>query len=132
MKKLLIFLFAVLVLVGCAEKRASDDFIKKVDKEFAEQNEKLKKNAKPADFVKVNGNEIQEGTELYAEGTVKVINDEEDPEFSLNTKEGVYRVKSYDSSAVQDGDRVKVYGTYEGKTDKGIPILDGPVIEKQK
>jgi len=124
-------LFVVLFLTGCAEKRATDDFVKKVDKEFAEQNNKLKKNAKPADFAKVNGNEVEEGTELYVEGNVKIINDEEDPQFDLDTKDGVYRVKSYSSSAVQEGERVKVYGTYEGKTDNGIPILDAPVIEKQ-
>jgi len=43
MKKILVLLFAVLLLTACAEKRETDDSIKKVDKDVAEQEELDKK-----------------------------------------------------------------------------------------
>ena len=94
-----------------------------------ELDEQLKEEATEADFVKVNGDEVDEGTKLYAEGETSNINDDTLQGFTLTTDGGMYTVKSFSDEDVSEGDQVKVYGTYDGKDDTSMPILNVTVIE---
>src|SRR5690625_4049844 len=81
-----------------------------------ELDEQLKEEATEADFVKVNGGEVEEGAKLFAEGEVSHADEEIIQQFTLTTKSGdgygMYTVKSI-ADEVSDGDQVKVYGTYD-------------------
>jgi len=134
MKKIFVLLFATLLLTACAEKQATDDFIKKVDKEVAEQEEldkKLKAEAEPVDFTKINNGEIKKDTKLYVIGKLKSVTDDPKQTFYIVTEEkdgnGMYEVKNLSDTIVEEGAQVKVYGTYEGK---GTTIR-ATIIEKQ-
>lgn len=103
-----------------------------------ESNEKLKKEAIEADFVKANSGEIEKGTKLFLEGEVSVIMSEDlGIEFTLSTKEGdgygMYSIWAIvEDVEVNEGDIVKVWGSYEGKDDAGIPKVAATIVEVQQ
>jgi len=151
-----IIVFVLVLIIGVSggkkEKTKSEEIKKEVSttKEEPTQEEldgKLKKKAIKADFVKVNGGEVKRGTDLYAEGTVNnLLLDPPMGKFLLSAKEGngygVYQIEYFTTLStlsdikIQEGDRVKVYGSYgdaDGtRTESGIPIIFVTVIEKQK
>jgi len=132
MKKIFIFFiltFAIL-LGGCAEKRATDDFEKKMDKAVAEQNAKLKKESEAANYEKLNDDKLAKGAQVYAIGEADSLHDEDFQTFILNTSGGVYSIENHSDTRVSDGEEVKVYRTYEGKSRLELPLIQVEVIEQ--
>ncbi len=119
------------------EKNEEDE--KKDDGPTQEElNEGLKKEAIEADFVKINGGEIEEDTKLFLEGEVSVIMSKDvGIEFMLGTEEGdghgVYSIWAIvDDIIINEGDIVKVWGVYNGKDDAGMPSIVATIVEIQQ
>ncbi|MFP7171962.1 hypothetical protein [Terribacillus halophilus] len=104
-----------------------------------ELDEQLKKEAVKGDFVKINGDQVDEGEKIYLEGEVSVVLSEDSimPEYSFTTKEddgyGVYSIIDLSSNGVpEEGDKLKIYGTYSGRDEMhGGPKITVTVVEKQ-
>lgn len=103
-----------------------------------ESNKELKEEAVEADFVKINGGEVEEGTKLFLEGEVSIIMSEDlGIEFTLSTKEGegygVYSVWALvEDVIINEGDIVRVWGSYRGKDDAGMPTIVATIVEIQQ
>lgn len=130
------------MLAACGSDEAEEDDNNLIDEELAESTEneptqeeldaQLKEEAIEADFVAINGDEVEDGTKLYADGTVDLILEEGViDKFSFSTDGGIYTIISLDTDTeVSEGDFVRVYGTYAGKEEgTGIPMLSVTVIE---
>ncbi|WP_449354396.1 hypothetical protein ACUL41_14810 [Virgibacillus natechei] len=96
----------------------------------------LKEEAIEADFVAINGDEVEEDTKIHATGTIDmVMEDGVMDEFMFTTEEGdgygMYIVHNLDMDAeIQEGETIKVYGTYSGKDEEmSAPILSTTIIE---
>ncbi|EGO86269.1 hypothetical protein G8S49_11070 [Clostridium botulinum C] len=163
MKKICIAIFSsmlVLALVGCGDKKASSNIttenktnteikskskdIKKENKEPTQQelNEKLKKEAVKADFVKINGHEKENANlKVFAEGKISCVDYKKVmdvfPSFSLKQKEGkgygLYHITNlFSKEGFKDGDIVRIYGTVNKvKSKTGYPKIIATVIEKK-
>ena len=141
MKKLIIVALSALLLAACSDDKQDTSNTVKKDKvesnepSQAELDAKLKKEATQADFVEMNGETTEKNTKVFAEGNIDVvITDGTIGEFTLSTKEdggiGMYTVKSFIPDAkFTKGDKVKVYGTYGGKDDTGMPIINTTILE---
>lgn len=111
---------------------------------------KLKQEAVEADFVAANGGEYETGKEIKATGEItNLLNKEGEilPVFTLTTKEsdgfGMYTVKVMQANTtvtqkevtlsngtkLTEGTQVTVYGTYDGRSEVGFPLINSTVIE---
>lgn len=100
-----------------------------------ELNAIMKDEAIKADFVKVNGGEVEIYTKLTLQGEVtSIMSDGVGGEFTLTTVEGngygMYTILNYSIEDVNKGDFVKVWGAYDGKANTGMPLIIATIIEK--
>lgn len=103
--------------------------------EQEELDKKLKTEAAQADFIKVNGDEVEEDTKLTAQGEVTVKGDSDILKtFTLTTKEddgyGMYSITNLSTEEISEGDYVQVWGIYSGKDEAGMPSITATIIEK--
>ncbi|CAG9608069.1 hypothetical protein [Pseudoneobacillus rhizosphaerae] len=146
MKKLILLLFTSLVLMtGCSEeKKLTEEYTNKKNIEESisepsqeELNEKLKTESVQADFVELNSDQAEIGKKVFTTGEVSIIKEDGIfKTFTLTTKEnngyGMFTITDIlKSENYQDGDTVKIFGTYAGKDDLGFLKIDSTVIEKQ-
>ncbi|QXE20452.1 DNA-binding protein [Clostridium sp. 001] len=110
----------------------------------AELNAKLKKEATKADFVQLNGHEDQyKGKKVFIEGTVSNVTNENNPggEFTISAQEGngygMYGITSLDidhgnvGKDIVKNNKVKIFGTVDGKDSFGAPHIVATIIEKE-
>lgn len=147
MKKILFLLLVVtLFLTACGENKETSTPVNK-DTETKEEkssepaqeelNDKLKTEAVQAVFVDLNSDEAEVGKKVFATGEVSNI--KEDGifmTFTLTVKEsegvGMYSVTDVlKETDYNEGDSIKVFGSYDGKDDLGFPKINSTVIEKQ-
>jgi hypothetical protein len=108
-----------------------------------EINEKIKKEAVKADFVRLNGHESEPKNKylrVFIEGEISNVRYEYTdidpfPHFLISQKEkdgyGLYHITNIlNIKNLKDGDKVKVYGVVEGKTKDYSIKVSAPVIEK--
>jgi hypothetical protein len=102
-----------------------------------ELDNKLKKEAVEVDFVTANADQYEEGTKLFAKGTVESIIDDGSafPTILFSTKSGdgygMYEVQIFDLDAeLKVGDEITIYGIYKGNNDMSMPILQSSYIEE--
>ncbi len=159
MKKIISLLIGIVVclsFIGCgntsskqqSNERTKQTTQKKTDKKEptqAELNAQLKKDATKADFVQLNGHEDQyKDKKVYVEGTVSFISQAGAPgrEFTMSVQEGNgygdYGITSLDTEHnynigkdIVEGNKVKIYGTVEGKNSEGMPHIVAIIIEKE-
>lgn len=140
MKKLLILLLASSLLTACGSEETAIPKEEKTTKEESnseptqeELNEKLKAEAVQADFVELNDPGAEMDKKVFAIGEVSSIKEDGIFQvFTLTTEDGMYSVTDVlKETEYTDGDTVKVYGTYKGKDDLGMPSINSTVIEKQ-
>lgn len=103
-----------------------------------ELNDKLKEEAKEFRYIEVFRDEVEKDTKIHIEGVIDaVIKDDKLGEYSVIVEEddmdveGVYDVKSFVLEEFFEGDRIKVWGSYDGKNDIGAPTINATIIEKQ-
>lgn len=155
MKRLLSILLIGMLSFGMVACGDSKDTAKKddTDKPVAtetkqeeptreELNEKLKKEAVKADFVKLNGNsKDNKDLKVFAEGKVSTVDYKNVmdvfPSFTLTQEEGngfgIYHITNVLSvEGLKDGDTVKIYGTVDEETSKDGSIkINATIIEKK-
>jgi hypothetical protein len=143
MKRLSLLLTGVLLLAACGEEEATEPVeVEGTVEDTAtsepsqeELNTQLKEEATEIDFVQANAGEIEEGTKVKATGEVSNLVDDTLMEFTLTTEEGdgsgMYSVKGFNTTdaAIEEGQTVTVYGTYDGKDDSGMPSIALTIIE---
>ncbi|WP_158595132.1 hypothetical protein [Oceanobacillus piezotolerans] len=152
MKKVLILLFIIIMLMiiiitACTEDEVSEPVEVEqndspeqgtVEPTQEERNEQLKEEAIEADFEKINGNEVEEGTKLKASGEITNIFPEDlrGGDFMLSVEEsenenGVYHVVDMKTEKIpiEEGQVVTAYGVYDGKDESGMPIIIATIIE---
>lgn len=149
---LLVILFLLCSLIGCGESKTTpvnsnttnNTSIQKSEPTQTELNNQLKKEAVKADFVKLNGHEDEYKNEkVFLEGQVTTIIQAASVggEFTVSIKEGngfgMYGITSFDTENnyevgkdINKGDKVKVYGTIDGKDKFGFPHINATIIEK--
>jgi hypothetical protein len=104
-----------------------------------ELNQQLKENAQKGDFVEINGGQVEEGEQIYLEGTVSLVTTDSTamPEYDFKPDDssggGYYAIKDLSLNGVPaEGEKLKIYGTYSGKQDgTGIPQLTVIVVEEK-
>ncbi|WP_054948989.1 hypothetical protein [Numidum massiliense] len=105
------------------------------DPEQEKLNEQLKKEAVEANFVELNSDDAEDGKKVFAVGEITNIQEEGKlGKFTLTTEEengnGMYTVNSMTVRyEPKESDRVKVYGSYDGKDETGMPIITATIIE---
>lgn len=152
MKKNLIILISSLVvaLIGVGtvnivqankEKELDKQWAEEKTKEEQERIETLMANATQADFKELNQTDLNLlAKDVFVEGTVEsVITDTVPMEINLSTIEGdgfgIYTITYYDDAItdmISQGDTIKVYGNYMGKTTSGIPKITCEALELNK
>ncbi|MFO1445998.1 hypothetical protein KDN24_22900 [Bacillus sp. Bva_UNVM-123] len=150
MKKLLFVFLSTMFLFGCSSEETTkqkkeeptqedskNEETNKVEATQEELNEKLKSEAVQANFVELNDPAAEENKKVFAEGEVSVIS-ETGPfkTFNLTTNQGdgfgIYSIVDIlEDEEYQEGDIVKIYGTFKGKNNLGMPEITSTVIEKQ-
>ncbi|WP_409297776.1 hypothetical protein V1498_06910 [Peribacillus sp. SCS-26] len=123
---------------AASEPKAEEKAVTEPEPSQEELNAALKKEAKEADFVAVNGGEVAEKTKLFITGEITLITQPDGPiyEFTLTSNEGdgfgVYSVKLLGTDfSISQGDQVTVYGVYTGKNDLGMPSITATILEKK-
>lgn len=140
MKKLSVILMAFLLLAACSDEPTAEpeevETVEDTDEPTQEElNAQLKEEATEIEFVKANGDEVEEGTKVKATGDISNLVDDTLMEFTLTTEEGegsgMYSVKGFNTTeaTVEEGQSVTVYGTYAGKDDMGMPEISLTIIE---
>ncbi|USK56593.1 hypothetical protein LIS82_09020 [Cytobacillus solani] len=147
MKKCLVILLAVIFLTACGGDKETSTSVNK-DTESTEEksseptqeelNDKLKSEAIQAVFVELNSDNTEVNKKVFALGKVSAIGEEGIfKTFLLTTEEsnglGVYKIVDVLKEVeYQEGDSIKIYGTYDGKEEStGMPKITSTVIEKQ-
>lgn len=150
MKRVLL-LGLILLLVACGSDKADTEPIEQNGVEMAsendvvkneptqeELNEQLKTEAMDADFVSINGDEVEEGAKLKVTGEISFVSGEgvRGGNFTITTEEkdghGMYNIinlNTADPVEIVEGIEVTVYGTYSGKDETGIPEITATIIE---
>ncbi|SFF85689.1 hypothetical protein SAMN05216353_11126 [Halobacillus alkaliphilus] len=139
MKKYL-FLVGILLLIGCSNDSDSSnnegDGAKNEEPNQEKLDNELKDEAREVNFTRVRAGRVEEGTKVLIQGEVTMASPiEVGSELVVATQEdgghGMYTVQNMDSdSQYEEGDFVKVYGTYNGKSE-GTPKITSPLIEVQ-
>jgi hypothetical protein len=145
MKKLIgVGLLLSLLLVACSsessepveeETKVSTEETKKDEPTQEELNAQLKEEATKANFVELNSDDTEKGQKIFTVGTIDVVIKEGMlGEFSFTTEEdegyGMYTVVNVMGTEVTKGDKVKIYGVYDGKDESGFPIINATIIEQ--
>ncbi|WP_206153060.1 hypothetical protein [Clostridium cadaveris] len=155
MKKLLSILLVGMLSVGMTACGNSKDTAKKDDTSTPaptetkkeeptreELNEKLKKEAVKADFVKLNGHSKEnKDLKVFAEGKISIVDYKNTmdlfPSFTLTQEEGtgvgMYHITNILSvEGLKDGDTVKIYGVVDEEPSKaGLIKITATIIEKK-
>lgn len=136
-----IFLVGLITACGGNEGASGESInIPKTEKKEPSQeelNNQLKEAAIEANFVELNSNETEQGKKVFATGKVSFIaEDGIFKTFTLTTDEGdgkgMYTIVDVLKDVEYiDGDTLKIYGTFKGKNDLGIPEITSTIIEKQ-
>lgn len=145
MKRLIVILTAGILLAACGEGESApveSQEVGSTEEKAAESeptqeelNAQLKEEATEIDFVKANGDEVEEGTKVKATGEVSNLIDDTLMKFTLATEEGegfgMYSVAGFNTTEadISDGQTVTIYGTYAGKGDTGMPAINVTIIE---
>lgn len=141
LRKVVFILLSTLILVACGDDVASKPVGKEKDEPSQEElNGQLREEAIEANFVKINGDEVKEGTKLKVTGEITVLFDEgvQDGNFTLTTDEpdgghGMYSIINLNTVEQVDivvGEEVIVYGAYSGRDDDtGMPVITATIIE---
>src|SRR5690606_21380935 len=147
MKRLSVLALLILLLTACGDDGATvpvssqpdqteqDDRTeeqKQQDLEAAEEN--LKAEAIEGSFIELNAGEVSKETKLKLTGIAKFVQGTgTNQTFTLNTDEGdgfgVYQVKNYIATNVEEDTEVTVYGFYNGKSELGSPEIIAILIE---
>jgi hypothetical protein len=130
-RKASFLLGAALVLGACGGEQAEDGQSTEVEQETEEG---LKDEAVEIDFVAANDDSVPAGTIVKAEGTASPVTGTDiGDEFILTTEEstgeGTYLVSNNSTVEVQDGQKITVYGSFDGKTESGSPKITATIIE---
>ncbi|MGP4078229.1 hypothetical protein [Halobacillus sp. K22] len=133
-----ILLIGIAVLIGCSNDSDSSNNEGEDAKNEEPTQEKLdselKDAAREVKFTRVRAGRVEEGTKVLIQGEVTMASPiEVGSELVVATQEdgghGMYTVQNMDSNAqYEEGDFVKVYGTYNGKSE-GTPKITSPLIE---
>lgn len=143
MKKLSLLLAATLLLAACSDTEDAEpvevegtvEDTATAEPSQDELNAQLKEEATEIEFVKANGDEVEEGAKIKATGEISNLVDDTMMAFTLTTKEGegsgMYSIKGFNTTdaSVEEGQSVTVYGTYAGKNDSGMPEINLTIIE---
>lgn len=126
------------------EKTTQKETAKK-EQTQAELNAQLKKDATQADFVQLNGHEEEyKDKKVFVEGTVSSITQEGSVggKFTVTVQEGngygMYGITSLDTENnynvgkdIVKNNKVKIYGTVNGKDSFGAPHIVATIVEKE-
>lgn len=101
-----------------------------------ESNKKIREEAVKADFVKINGEEMN-GKAVFVTGKVSNLElDETIPRFTLTSEEnngyGIYTMVLFDDDAkdrIKDGETITAYGYVIARDSSGIPQITANIIE---
>lgn len=145
MRKPLYVLMSVLILAACGDAGVNSKPIDNDERTEAnkdeltseELDELFRTEATEVDFVKINADEVDEGSKVYAEGEVIAV----DPTgeaiqwFILKTDEpdddhGVYEIQNLLVNDIEVGEQVKIYGVYSGKDEDGTPEIQARIVER--
>lgn len=125
------------------EKITVNENIEKEDKVTQEElNDKLKKDAVKAEFVKLNGNsDANKNLKVFAEGTISNVDYDKVndifPSFTLTQEEdgggyGMYHILNIlNVEGLKEGDYVKIYGVVDGENNMGLTKISATIIEKK-
>ena len=143
MKKLFyIGALSALLLAACGGEEATPKEDTPVEETSGESNEptqeelnaQLKEEATAISFVAANAGEVPKNAKVTLKGVVKVIFSEGVAgKFSFTTTEGegygVYTIVNLSMTEPVEGNKVTIYGTFDGKDESGIPQIVATIIE---
>ena len=149
MKKISVLILLTMLLGACTDGPEAESEVKSVtDKEDTtettvvgktqeEMNVETIELAVELDFIKANGDEIEDGTVVEATGEITLISLDgiRGGDFTLTTKEGdgygMYKVINFNTTdhIIEEGQKVTVYGTYSGRDEMNMPQIVATIIE---